>query len=183
MSVFSEEIMIDISTKDLTHATLVRLKVSAIRANRTVRGAFARLRELDPSKEMAAWVIGARLGDIDQAYVGRARLFTSVSKEVAERTALVADELLFLCSLTVSVGLAGGHLRRQLAAALEQTSVREGSLVNLRQQRIRRLPINEALECVLNTLDQICDQIDALLLTLAESKCDVMRDSPVQSSR
>lgn len=125
--------------------TLARLKCTAARAMETSIGSYRRL----------------LLSAAPQQQIARA------SEDVSRLTVRIAEELLFLCQLSIGAGIMRGDLRQKLAQAVaNQDAHPVHKPIDLRQQRIRRLPTAEALHLVMDGLQSMCDQVDALIAVL-----------------
>ena len=107
-----------------------------------------------------------------KAEVDRAWFFASISKEVAGLTVRISDELMFLCSVAITSGIIRGEVRQKLAKALDSAKSAPGQPVDLRQRRLRRLPIDDALRHIMDNLDVMCDEIDGLMLALTAPQWD-----------
>ncbi len=161
--------MTDTSPSSPSPATLNRLKVSAARANRISIDSYQRLQEF--AKSMP------KVGAVDdqhhtKAEVEQAWFFASISREVAGLTVRISDELMFLCSVAITSGIIRGEVRQKLAKALDSAQPMPGQPVDLRQRRLRRMPIDDALRHIMDNLDVMCDEIDALMLALTAAKED-----------
>ena len=156
--------MISVSSNGPSVATLNRLKVTASRANRISIDSYQSLQDFArtmPTPSVAEGQLDA------QADVDRAWFFASISREVAGLTVRISDELMFLCSMAIASGIIRGDLRQKLAKALDSYRPLPGHPVDLRQQRLRRLPIDEALGLIMDNLDLMCNQVDALIGALS----------------
>ena len=161
--------MIDTSPTTPSPATLNRLKASAARANRISVDSYQRLQEF--AKSMP------KVGVVDdqhhsKAEVDRAWFFASISREVAGLTVRISDELMFLCSVAITSGIIRGKVRQKLAKALDSAQSMPGQPVDMRQWRLRRMPIDDALRHIMDNLDIMCDQIDGLMLALTAPQWD-----------
>jgi len=96
---------------------------------------------------------------------------------VAGLTVRISDELMFLCSMAIGSGIISGDLRQKLAKALDSYRPLPGQPVDLRQQRLRRMPIDDALGLIMDNLDLMCNQVDALIGALSAPEQDVAQIS------
>ncbi len=146
--------------------TLVRLKVTAARAMETSLDSYQRL--------IAAAAI-YRPDATDRSPDGsdgrdegnRTIFFAAISNEVARLTVSIAEELLFLCNLSIAAGVMRGDVRQKLAQVINDEQRPGSGAINLRQQRIRRLPAQEGLHLVMDSLQTMCDQVDSLIGSLS----------------
>ena len=167
--------MISAASNDPSVATLDRLKVTAARANRISIDSYQSLQDFARSLPAPA-VEGQQEA---QADVERAWFFAAISREVAGLTVRISDELMFLCSMTIGSGIIRGDLRQKLVKALDSYRPLPGQPVDLRQQRLRRLPIDEALNHIMNNLDLMCSQVDALIGALSAPEQEIAQTSTV----
>ncbi|WP_374313691.1 hypothetical protein [Dongia sp.] len=143
--------------------TLVRLRATAGRAIETSLNSYQRLVMLanEPEdivryEQSAAYAASAR----------RSWAFATVSNEVARLTVSIAEELLFLCNLSITAGVMRGDVRQKLARILGEDVPHACQPVDLRQQRIRRMAPVDGLNLVMDSLESMCDQVDALVFSL-----------------
>lgn len=125
--------------------TLARLKCTAARAMETSINSYQRL------------LVSAA----SQQHIARA------SEDVSCLTVRIAEDLLFLCQLAIGAGIMRGDLRQKLAKVIADEGAHPvHKPIDLRQQRIRRLPTAEGLHLVMDSLQTMCDQVDMLIAEL-----------------
>ncbi|WP_374652427.1 hypothetical protein [Dongia sp.] len=155
------------ASEKIDRDTLVRLRITAARAMETSLDSYRRLME------------NGRASPPPETPYGHAPLFAAIAEEVSRLTMSIADELLFLCRLSISAGIMHGDVRRKLADMLGGTIRDPRQPVDLRRQRIRRMPAGDGLHIVMDSLDSMCDQVDALIASLPAGG-DGRRDAAIR---
>ena len=143
--------------------TLLRLRTTAARAIETSLNSYQRLlmhanepEEITRYEQSAAYAASARRG----------WAFATVSNEVARLTIGIAEELLLLCNLSITAGVMRSDVRQKLAKILGEDAPHACQPVNMRQQRILRMAPVGGLNLVMDSLESMCDQMDALVCSL-----------------
>ncbi|MBK8159754.1 MAG: hypothetical protein IPK59_13650 [Rhodospirillaceae bacterium] len=130
--------MTETSPSAPSQATIRRLKVSATRANRMSIDSYQCLQRFAATMPTAE-AIGR--GRHTRAESDRVLLFAAISREVAGLTTRISDELMFLCSMTIASGIIRGEVRQRLAKALDNAQPTADHPIDLRQRRLRRMPV------------------------------------------
>jgi hypothetical protein len=143
--------------------TLVRLRATAARAIETSLNSYQRLVMHASEPED---VVRYEQSTTIAASARRSWEFATISNEVARLTVSIAEELLFLCNLSITAGVMRGDVRQKLARILGEDVPHARQPVDLRQQRIRRMTPVDGLNLVMDGLESMCDQVDALVHSL-----------------
>lgn len=102
----------------------------------------------------------------DEAQLDRREVLHSVAAAVGDLTHRVLKDLRIMCEIAVTNGALTSPAHMALAATLSDMPFakgRRGPVIDLRQQRMMRLPLNEALQILLGNLDEMCNEIEDLI--------------------
>ncbi len=102
----------------------------------------------------------------DEARLDRSQVLHSVAEAVGDLTRRVLEDLRIMCEIAVTNGALTSPAHLALAAtlgAIPSALGRRGPVIDLRQQRMMRLPLNEALQILLGSLDEMCNEIEDLI--------------------
>jgi hypothetical protein len=102
----------------------------------------------------------------DEAQLDRSQVLHSVAEAVGDLTRRVLEDLRIMCEIAVTNGALTSPAHVALAAtlrAMPTASGRQGPVIDLRQRRMMRLPLNDALQILLGNLDEMCNEIEDLV--------------------
>lgn len=152
---------------------LSRLRDISLRADAASQATYARLQ--NQLAAMRSRHMMARLhGSGAAACRAETKLFTAISDAVDTLTIRVRHELVLLCQVALTNGVLTPDAYEKLAGAFGPQVSSQPDVLDLRQQRLLRLPVNEAL-CVITTgLEEMCNQIDNLLAFLESQGGELM---------
>jgi hypothetical protein len=139
---------------------LSRIEHTTRRARDTVQDSFSQLQDC---------LFSGGNDYPDEAELDRSQVLHSVAEAVGDLTRRVLEDLRIMCEITVTNGALTSPAHVALAATLGAIPTRSGRgpVIDLRQQRMMRLPLNEALQILLGNLDEMCNEIEDLIAAVA----------------
>ncbi len=144
---------------------LSRLRDISLRANAASQASYQRLQ--NQLAVMRSRHLMARMnGNSVTTCRSGAKLFTAISDAVDTLTVRIRHELGLLCQVALTNGILTADAYGKLAGAFGPQASSQPGVLDLRQQRLLRLPVNEALRVITTGLEEMCNQIDNLLAFL-----------------
>jgi hypothetical protein len=137
-----------------------RIERTTRRARDTVQNSFTRLQDC----------LCSSYNDYpDDAQLERRQVLHAAAEAVGDLTRRVLEDLRIMCEIAVTNGALTSPAHLALAATLSDMPTamgRRGPVIDLRQQRMMRLPLNEALQILLGNLDEMCNEIEDLIAVM-----------------
>ena len=144
---------------------LSRLRDISLRANAASQASYQRLQNqlaLMRSRHLMARMHGSGA----EACQSETRLFAAISYAVFCLKKKKRHELVLLCQVALTNGVLTSDAYEKLAGAFGTRVSSQPGVLDLREQRLLRLPVNEALRVIATGLEEMCNQSDNLLAFL-----------------
>ena len=139
---------------------LSRIERTALRVRETVQGSYERL--LSSVDGTAAL---DRVGSPAKADVSCGEFVGAVADAVRHLSERLLADLRLLCEVTLANGVIADSAHMALMKALPPHNADD--IVDLRRQRLLRMPVEQALKIVSAELEEMCDEVNDLMATLA----------------
>ncbi len=143
-------------------ATLSRIERTTKHARDTVERSFKRLQYCvltAPDPQLFA--------DIGEEQADRSENLRAAAEAIGDLTHRVLRDLRIMCELTLENGILAPEAQVSLSHIIH-ASAGDEPVVDLRKQRLLRLPLNSALKILLSELEEMCAEIDGLALSIID---------------
>lgn len=139
---------------------LSRVERTAQRVRETVQGSYERLQSSIDGNAAVENVLTPAKSD-----TARSEIVGAVADAVRHLSERLLADLRILCEVTLANGVIANSAHIALASALPPP--RPDDIVDLRRQRLLRMPVDQAMKIVSAEMEGMCDEVNDLMATLA----------------
>jgi hypothetical protein len=148
--------------------TFTRMKHVAARANAITQHSYLSLidglRDLSQMRDLSLQALDHWTPD--RLPVASCTAFAEASAEVASLTVELSQEMIFLSRLTLTDTTLTPAVRQVLTHFVGPAGEDFPAAIDFRQQRIRRMPLDDALNLVMSNIENMCERIGGLVRNL-----------------